>query len=93
MRDLREGRPLLELADELLDERPWSLGARAHAAVLQVAHVAGEAEALCTTLRKETGATSKFVPLPAKYMDPEKSELSVEVKGGTQSFDIVVPEQ
>src|SRR5207253_9544005 len=37
-------------------------GARAHAAVLQVAHVAGEAEALCTTLRKVAIADALYAP-------------------------------
>ena len=44
------------------------------------------------SMRKETGASAKFVALPQNVIDPEKSGLSVEVKGGTQEFDIVVPE-
>src|SRR5207302_11305753 len=54
---------------------------------------AKDVEKSVESLRKETGAPSTFVALPEKVMDPEKSGLSVDVQGGTQAFDIVVPEQ
>src|SRR4030095_10491998 len=40
----REGRPLLQLARQLLDEAAVALDPHAHAAVLEIHDVAGEAE-------------------------------------------------
>src|SRR5262245_20776920 len=39
---------------------------------------------------KQTDGSGKFIPLPEKAMDPEKSGLIVDVSGGTQEFNIEV---